>query len=344
MGRSITSLAFLAAVALAAPAAASVSWRGDFETGDRSQWSRVEMIAPDRLQVVESPHRQGRYALRAEVRKWDDPINASGNRNELIRYDGASEGKEFYYGWSTLLPADYPLTPTWQVITQWHHPGNTGAPPVRFVLGCSASDCGRPLPDTLFFIVDGKAVWQMAPVTRGGWHDFVFHVRWSANSSVGFVELWYDGRLVVPKRFIRTLYSSADTNYLKMGLYRDEATDPTQVLFHDGMVQATTYEEAAARPAVEPPPSPGPPDAGIPPAPGPTPEPGPGPGPVPAPDGGSGPQQQPSSGDSLAGGGGGSAQVGCSQGGASALAAIPGALLALALLSRRRRGAREVTR
>jgi hypothetical protein len=204
-------------------------------------------------------------------------------------------------------------------------------------MGCSAGDCGQPLPDTLFFIVDGKTVWKMTPVTRGAWHDFVLHIKWSANSSVGFVELWYDGRLVVPKRFTRTLYSSADTNYLKMGLYRDEATNPIQVLFHDGVIQATTYAEAAATAYVPPapPPPPPPPDAGSPPPPPPPPPP---PGPdggsscVPLDDGGT-------PGPDLAAG---DAQRGCNVGAPPALS-VPPLLLAMALLARRRssRGGRK---
>lgn len=236
------------ALTLASTAHAAIKWRGDFETGDRSQYNRIEMVSPDRLQVVPSPARQGRYALRAEVRQGDDPIDASGNRNELMKQDGASEGTEYYYGWSTLWPSDYPLTPTWQVFMQWHHPGTTGAPPVRFVLGCSAADCGEPLPDTLFLIVNNKTVWTRKGIKRGEWTDFVLHVKWSADPAVGFVELWYDGQLVLPRRYTRTLYSSSDTNYLKTGLYRDEVTQPTAVLYHDGLVQATTYEEAAPQP------------------------------------------------------------------------------------------------
>ncbi len=224
-------------------AAATVIWRGDWETGDRSQWSQTEMVSPDRLQVVPSPVRQGQYSLRAEVIQGDNPINASGNRNELVKYDGSVEGAEYYYGWSVLWPSDYPLTPTWQVFTQWHHPGCCGAPPVRFVLGCSAADCGQPLTDQLFLIVDNQQVWTYGPLTLGVWHSFILHVKWSATPTTGFVELWYDGQLVVPKRFIRTMFNATDTDYMKMGLYRDAATQPTAVLFHDGLVQATTFAE-----------------------------------------------------------------------------------------------------
>jgi hypothetical protein len=230
------------------PTPAPAVWRGDFETGDLTQYSKLQSMGPDRLQVVPSPVRQGTRALRVEVRKGDDPINASGNRNELVKFDGATEGTEFYYGWSTLWPSNYPMTPNWQVFMQWHHSGSSGAPPVRFVLGCSSGDCGAPLPDTMFFIVDGKTQFKMAPVTRGVWHDFVLHIKWSANPSVGFVELWYDGKLVLPKRYVRTMFSSSDTNYLKTGLYRDEAVQPTAVMFHDGLVQSKTYEGALQPP------------------------------------------------------------------------------------------------
>ncbi|HEY8208206.1 MAG TPA: heparin lyase I family protein, partial [Myxococcaceae bacterium] len=154
------------------------------------------------------------------------------------------------------------------------------------------------------------------------------HIKWSANQNVGFVELWYDGKLVVPKRFVQTLYGSGDTNYLKMGLYRDAQTDPTQVLFHDGVVQATTYEEAApnARPDPNPDPTPGPP-------PGP---PDASPPPAPAPGDGSG-AANPSSGEG---------QVlpqeqtgGCNVGATSAFS-VSAALAALTPLLRRRRRSR----
>jgi hypothetical protein len=52
--------------------------------------------------VVTSPHRQGNYALRATVKDGDDPINASGNRNELAYFEtgGLLQGSRFHgIGW-----------------------------------------------------------------------------------------------------------------------------------------------------------------------------------------------------------------------------------------------------
>ncbi|MBI5547711.1 MAG: heparin lyase I family protein, partial [Deltaproteobacteria bacterium] len=87
-------------VLLSMPSLANATelWRGDFETGDLSQWSRSQQVSSDRLRVVSSPTRQGRHALRVEVRQGDDPINASGNRAELVQMTNEAEGDERYYG------------------------------------------------------------------------------------------------------------------------------------------------------------------------------------------------------------------------------------------------------
>jgi hypothetical protein len=44
------------------------------------------------------------------------------------------------------------------------------------------------------------------------------HVMWSDDPSVGYVELWIDGRLVLPLTHVPTLYSSSPA-YWKQGLY-----------------------------------------------------------------------------------------------------------------------------
>lgn len=246
-------------VGTSGPSWAKVVWRGDFESGDRSQFSSAQMVDPNRLQVVSSPVRKGQKALRVEVRQGDDPISASGHRNELVYFDSSREGTEYYYAWSTLLPQDYPLAAAWQVLIQWHHPGCCGAPPLRLVLGCSAGDCGQSLPKTLFFIVDGKTVWKLPEIQVGQWQDFILHVKWSASSSQGFVELWHNGKRVVPKTFTRTLFATSDVNYLKLGLYRDVSIQKTGVLFHDQLTQTTTLEEAQAALAANASPPPPPP-------------------------------------------------------------------------------------
>lgn len=244
----------LAPFALLLPtvASASIVWRGDFETGNLSQWDREQSVASDRLQVVGSPVREGRYAMKVTVHQGDDPINASGNRNEVLNLKREPAGSEFYYKWSTLFPSSFPRSPKWALFTQWHHDGDGGSPPLEFYV----------VDDKLTLRLggaNGKIVWT-APLQREHWNDFVLHVKWSSDPKAGFVELYHDGQIVVPKTMVATQYPGQG-NYLKLGLYRDESISQEGIVFHDGFVQATSLEDvmpggAVATPAPGPTPSP----------------------------------------------------------------------------------------
>jgi hypothetical protein len=216
--------------------------RLDFETGDLSQYDSVQRAADDRLRVVSAPRREGRYAARFEVRAGDTQAATTGIRAELIaERDGGREvgpGDERWYRWSTMFSRSYPLSEDWQTFVQWKNDG-TGSPPLAMTVnGDEILLSGGEQNDFHEF-------WK-APIARGEWHDFVAHIRWSTSERNGFVELWHDGRRVVPRTPTATLYTDEDgraiPNYLKVGLYRSAAIKTTQVLFHDGLVVAPTRE------------------------------------------------------------------------------------------------------
>jgi hypothetical protein len=224
----------LALAGLVGTAEARVIWRGDFETGDVSQWSSEQSVSFDRLKVKKGPVRQGRYALEVTVRPGDNPIRASGNRNELVFTDDDPAGEERVYAWSTLWPEGYVSAPTWQLFTQWHHSGNGGSPPVEFYVN----------DETVYLRVSGEVLWT-APLERGRWHDFVFRVKWATN---GWVELLYDGASVLDRTPARTLFPGQGV-YLKQGLYRNASVRHVQKILHDGMTVATALEDVLPTPA-----------------------------------------------------------------------------------------------
>lgn len=85
----------------------------DFETAHLSQWIGLQIVddpVNPRALIVPWPVAQGLFALRVLVRQGDDPIHASGNRNELV---GSTdyEGSEYYYRWSTLFDDSFPSEP-----------------------------------------------------------------------------------------------------------------------------------------------------------------------------------------------------------------------------------------
>jgi uncharacterized protein (TIGR03382 family) len=235
-------------------ASASTLWKGDFETGNLSQWSREQSVASDRLQVVTDVVREGRYALKATVRKGDNPIGASGNRNEVLYLSRETPGQEYFYKWSTLFPNDYPSANSWQLFAQWHQDGCCGSPPLEFYL--TGEEMRVRVGGS-----SGRILWH-APLQRGHWNDFVLHVKWSADPKQGFVELYKDGQLVIPKTMVATQFGS-EKNYLKLGLYRDASISPTASVYHDGFTMGTSLQDVmpAAPVAAE---TPAPPPASTP--------------------------------------------------------------------------------
>lgn len=226
----------IAALALLVPtlASASVVWKGDLETGNLSQWSAEQSVSSNRLLVVTSPVREGRYALKTTVRQGDNPIKASGNRNELVYLSRETSGSEYFYKWSTLFPASFPSSPKWALFTQWHQEGHSGSPPLELYV----------VNDRLNLRVggsSGKVVWT-APMQRDHWNDFILHVKWSSDKKVGFIELYHDGNVVLPKTYMATQFGS-QRNYLKMGLYRDASIKQEGIVYHDGFVQSTALED-----------------------------------------------------------------------------------------------------
>jgi uncharacterized protein (TIGR03382 family) len=222
-------------------ASAAVLWRGDFETGDRSQWNGIQEVNSNRLLVQSDKVKEGKYALKATVILGDNPIGASGNRNELV--DSAhyeKEGAERWYHWYTYFDEGYPSERTWQVFTQWHQYEDHGSPPMEFDV------YGEEIQLTNW----EKIVWR-APLQRGVWHEFLFHVKWSKDSSKGFVELWYDGQVAIPKTSMNT-----DSNvYMKQGLYRNNTIQGVGIVYHDGMTVGETREDvmpATTPPATDP--------------------------------------------------------------------------------------------
>lgn len=246
---------FVALIAVAAVAAgaglllagredgdAAGAGRLDFETGDLSQYDMVERAAADRLQVVTDPTRQGDYAARFEVRAGDTPPSTTGTRAELIaEYDSGRKpaaGEERWYRWSTLFAGHYPLVDRWQTFVQWKNDG-PGSPPLAMTVqrGEIRFSGGEQ---------NGFRIFWRGPIRRGRWHDFVAHVLWSPNPATGLVELWHNGRRVVPPTHAATMYRRPTgdpiPNYLKVGLYRHPEIRLPQVLYHDDVVVSARRE------------------------------------------------------------------------------------------------------
>jgi hypothetical protein len=220
--------------ASATVASAEVIWRGDFETGDTSQWKGAPK---DGVTVVKNPVREGNYALRI------DGTNAA-RKGKLDRIEfqhqsrppGTAEGTDRYFGWSVYLPrkltdanhslAYFETRKSWSQLMAFEVRGE----------------------DILFTTrVPYKPQWRgKGKMTAGKWHDFAVHVLWSRDPKKGFVEVWFDGETVVPLTKTATL-KDENVAFFQIGLLRETSDVPVTIIL-DHVIEGTTLD------AVTPPP------------------------------------------------------------------------------------------
>lgn len=212
------------------PGVDSTNWRGDFETGDLSQWETIQRVATDKIRVVRDPTRQGNYAARFEVGPYDN-IGDTDPRAELARELGEREGEDRYYRWFTYFDQSFPTAydEDFVTFTQWRALDESEAFTSFMVWG-----------DRIELRRDGTR-WS-TPLVKGVWHEFIYHVKWSPDPDEGYIELWYDGQQVLSPLHVRTMAGSpgaAVGNYVKQGLYHEEGM-PTGILYHDGFAAGTS--------------------------------------------------------------------------------------------------------
>lgn len=208
-------------------------WRGDFETGNLSQWDMIQRADESDIEVLRDPVRQGNHAARFEVSP-DDNIGNTDPRAEVAARLGEKEGAERYYRWFTYFDQDFPTSydDEFVTFTQWRAEDESEAF-TSFMLWGDQIELRR----------DGTR-WS-TELEKGVWHEFIYHVKWSPDSDVGFIELWYDGELVLPKLHVRTMAGSpgdAVSNYVKQGLYKADEI-PTGVVYHDGFTVGRSLAE-----------------------------------------------------------------------------------------------------
>lgn len=224
--RLIAVLVFVCAT----PVWADVIWRGDFETGDTSQWKSPPKS--DAVKVVTEPVREGKYALRI-----DGTSAAKRGNNDRIEFQhqpkppGTAEGTERYFGWSVYLPRKFTNTPH---TVGYFETRNSWSRLLAFEAQGEDIWFTTRVPYKLHWTGKGK-------LTPGRWHDFALHVLWSRDPAKGFVEVWFDGEKVVPLTKTATLLDD-NVAFVQIGLFR-QTSDVPETIVIDHIVEATTLAE-----------------------------------------------------------------------------------------------------
>jgi hypothetical protein len=289
--RSRTILIAVVGLLVAASSAqAAVTFNGDFETGDLSQWALQQSCDGDA--TVYSSDSQpswpapvdGAYALRLSV-----PDNhvlsgatmmcdaAAGNpRGQLLTdRSGATSlapGDDKWESWSVRIPSDFPLVSgrNWFVLQQDYGAPFSGSPPVAIDVKADGFGANHFVMDVCHDgCLGASTVWWGPAIQPDHWYHFLVHKVFGTSDDTGLVEVWLDG---VPQPFVdgstsyqtRTLHENctcAASNAYRFYLnnYRADALTPGAVtVYFDGVRVGTSREDVDSLPPPEPTPTPTP--------------------------------------------------------------------------------------
>jgi hypothetical protein len=248
----------------------NVVWKADAESSMSAEWASNSSTPPkpDPTRIAQSTFRaQGQRSYRFEMRNGDDSYGERAELGQGMPMTSAYQNRWFRPGeerWIAMqyyFPADWPTDDTWQSVFQIKPvDGGGGGPNLGF-------DAGR---NRLMFAGNNN-VWGSTagnlfdgigplpggsyPLVRGSWIKLTWHVVFSANPSVGSLEVFGDladgkgMRTLVPRRpraTMKYLGSTMDPAHLRVGIYRDPDMTKTQSLYVDGITVATSRVAAEA--------------------------------------------------------------------------------------------------
>jgi hypothetical protein len=225
---------------------AQVLWRGDFETGDLSQWSQTlneRTRLRHNITVVDSPRFGGKYAAQLVIHP-DDLFSNGHNRVEL-HHDGmqTGEGQTTFFSWRFRLHAD---AGTHEDIAYWETKGPEYRQSMAFYLdpvkGGSRLGFRINLPEA-------REYWS-APVTSEEWHQLAMKITWSKSSASGRVSVWFDGRHVVDDLAASTKPNGADL-FIQMGFHRDSFKESVETIYIDDAREGASLEDVLAAPEAD---------------------------------------------------------------------------------------------
>ena len=198
------------------------------------------LYVPGAIKLSTNYARSGMHCAEITVREGD--IDAAGDgdtrveRAELDSGHFPLRGHEAWYGFSLLVPKDFPIVDDRLVISS-----------------CKQSDVSRPIVAQRFqngnhtFTVESqgrKELYKMPPIPLGQWIDMVYHLRYSTGTD-GLVEVWMNGKKVVTYSGPAADPSAKNAFYHKIGLYRDRLKVPMTIYYDN-------YTMGGSKEAVDP--------------------------------------------------------------------------------------------
>lgn len=219
---------------------------GDGVSNDNVWW--VEQKAGTNRATVANVGRDGGTGLRLHTEPGDNNVSGSGahERNDVALPQSATDGyqgRESWWAHSVQFPSDYVTPPagSWGTIFDFHDTRNQGGQANFHIFTGSdgrMSLRGQAGPTVVMDSAGNQYSFgaDVGPIVKGGWYDFVYHVKWSSGSD-GYFQAWVNGVLKLDHRG-PTLYEGYGV-FLKLANYHSAFGQSTAVI-HDRVIRGTT--------------------------------------------------------------------------------------------------------
>lgn len=178
----------------------TLSYIGNYESGSSAQWEslQVDPRAPttDGFQIVTDPVRQGRYAAKFTAKQAFSPFGWKESAEVAHTFTDQTDGSDYYYGLSVMLPSSTVRPHGWFTIEQWYTQHFTvsyfeGPAPVAMDANSNALRLnvltGNSTNVSWGYHLNERVL-DKGPVYDGRWRDFILHIRWSKTD--GFIQVW----------------------------------------------------------------------------------------------------------------------------------------------------------
>jgi hypothetical protein len=218
----------------------------DFEAeSEFKNWSE-ESCRSNGITISTEEARTGNSSARFELTKNDFSL-LKYTRAEL--HKNSPSQADNWYGFSNYLPSDFVKDPIPENLAQWHEVPDWSkgeiwrSPPISF----------RIKDDHYYLIVlwsakqvnnygskDGEKDFDLGPVDKGQWNDWVFHINFSYGSD-GVIEVWKNKQQLVSYNGPNS-YNDEHYPYFKVGIYKwgwngwaNYSPEDKRVLFFDNV-------------------------------------------------------------------------------------------------------------
>jgi hypothetical protein len=224
-------------------------------------------ISDSRISRVSNPVAQGTYSYKVSLRDGDNCFSrraelGQGNPTRSDMLDRLfNEGEERWMSFQVQLGDGFPIdATTWQAVMQLKQLGAHGHPVMALHTIDNQWQVHRSTQYASEDFIKPSGFQErllLGTARTGSWTKFTWHVRFSPDSSVGFLEIYgdlgdgQDMRQLLPRHIMSTMKID-ETNHktlqshARIGIYRDANISGNAVAYFDGYTVATTRETAEA--------------------------------------------------------------------------------------------------